>query len=208
MNNRRDYEWSDPDLSALYQATPRVEPPATLDERILSASRAAVAPRPVSILSRFRTFRFWAAPVALAATLILAVGLTPLLYQASEQSASLDMQTPPLAKPAAEADAGNRQELKAADRALPTAPAPAAPAPAAPAPAASSLSLPMERRKLDLLHSAPASVKEEAAQPLPAPRSPEAWLAEIAELRRQGRTAEAEARLAEFRRYYPDYPRR
>ena len=198
MNDPRNQEWSDPELSALYQTTPKVEPPAALDTRILSAARAAVAPRPVSILSRFHSFRFWAAPVALAATLMLAVGLTPLLYQASEQSALRDMQTPPAAKSAAEADAGNRQELKAADRALP----------AAPAPAASSLSLPMERRKADSLQSAPASVKEEAAQPLPAPRSPEAWLAEIAELRRQGRTAEAEARLAEFRRYYPDYPQR
>ncbi len=198
MNDPRNQEGSDPELSALYQATPKVEPPAALDARILSAARAAVAPRPVSMLSRFRTFRFWAAPVALAATLMLAVGLTPLLYQASEQSASLDMQTPPAAKSAAEADAGNRQELKAADRALP----------ATPAPAASSLSLPMERRKADPLQSAPASIKQEAAQPLHAPRSPEAWLAEIAELRRQGRTAEAEARLAEFRRYYPDYPQR
>lgn len=198
MNDPRNQEGSDPELSALYQATPKAEPPAALDARILSAARAAVAPRPVSMLSRFRTFRFWAAPVALAATLMLAVGLTPLLYQASEQSALRDMQTPPAAKSAAEADAGNRQELKAADRALP----------AAPAPAASSLSLPMERRKADSLQSAPASVKEEAAQPLHAPRSPEAWLAEIAELRRQGRTAEAEARLAEFRRHYPDYPQR
>ena len=196
MNDPRNQEWQDPKLSALYQATPKAEPPAALDARILSAARAAVAPRPVSMLSRFRGFRFWAAPVALAATLMLAVGLTPLLYQASEQSASRDMQTPPAAKSAAEADAGNRQELKAADRALP----------AAPAPAASSLSLPMERRKADPLQSAPASIKQEAAQPLHAPRSPEAWLAEIAELRRQGRTAEAEARLAEFRRHYPDYP--
>ncbi|MBK7982588.1 MAG: hypothetical protein IPK09_03025 [Candidatus Competibacteraceae bacterium] len=37
-------------------------------------------------------------------------------------------------------------------------------------------------------------------------RPPEEWLKEIAELRRQGRTVEAEAKLAEFRRRYPDYP--
>lgn len=199
MNDPRNQEGSDPELSALYQTTPKVEPPAALDARILSAARAAVAPRPVSMLSRFRGFRFWAAPVALAATLMLAVGLTPLLYQASEQSASRDMQTPPAAKSAAEADAGNRQELKAADRALPAAPAASEP---------SFSPAPMERRKAESLQSAPASVKQEAAQPLHAPRSPEAWLAEIAELRRQGRTAEAEARLAEFRRHYPDYPQR
>lgn len=203
MNNRHDYEWSDPELSALYQATPKVEPPAALDERILSAARAAVTPRPAPAIPRFRTFRFWAAPVALAATLILAVGLTPLLYQASQPSPALDMQTPPAVKPAAEADAANRQELKAADRALPAAPAAA---PAAPQPSFSPA--PMEQRKADSLQSAPASVKEEAAQPRQAPRSPEAWLAEIAKLRQQGRMAEAEASLAEFRRRYPDYPLR
>jgi hypothetical protein len=36
-------------------------------------------------------------------------------------------------------------------------------------------------------------------------RSPEEWLADIAELRRQGRIAEAEASLAKFRRRYSDY---
>lgn len=37
-------------------------------------------------------------------------------------------------------------------------------------------------------------------------RSPERWLQEIAELRRQGRIVEADASLAEFRRRYPDHP--
>ncbi len=64
----------------------------------------------------------------------------------------------------------------------------------------------MERRKLDLLQEAPATVEgETAVRQLKAERSPEAWLADIVELRRQGRTAEAEASLAEFRRRYPDY---
>ena len=202
MNDPRDHDWQDPELSAQYQALPKIEPPAALDARILTAARAAVAPRPVSILSRFRGFRFWAAPVALAATLILALGLTPLLYQASEQSASLDMQTPPLAKPAADAAPAGRRESQAADRALPAAPVAA---PAAPEPP--SLPLLKEQRKTDLLQSAPAVVEEKATvQPFKAERSPEAWLADIAELRRQGRTAEAEARLTEFRRRYPDYP--
>jgi hypothetical protein len=66
--------------------------------------------------------------------------------------------------------------------------------------------MPMERRKLDLLQEAPAMMEDETAvRQLKAERSPEEWLAEIAELRRQGRTVEAEARLAEFRRRYPDY---
>lgn len=36
--------------------------------------------------------------------------------------------------------------------------------------------------------------------------SPQAWLVRIAELRKQGRTREAEESLAEFRKRYPDYP--
>ena len=204
MNDPRDHDWQDPELSAQYQALPKVEPPAALDARILTAARAAVAPRPVSILSRFRGFRFWAAPVALAATLILAVGLAPLIRQADERDVLMDFKTPSSAKPAAEADAApaGRRESQAADRALPAAPVAA---PAAPEPP--SLPLLKEQRKTDLLQSAPAVVEEKATvQPFKAERSPEAWLADIAELRRQGRTAEAEARLAEFRRHYPDYP--
>ena len=66
--------------------------------------------------------------------------------------------------------------------------------------------MPMERRKADLLQEAPAAVeKETTVRQLKAERSPTEWLAEIAELRQQGRTAEAEASLAEFRRRYPDY---
>lgn len=36
--------------------------------------------------------------------------------------------------------------------------------------------------------------------------SPEAWLARIAEMRKQGRVKEADESLAEFRKRYPDYP--
>ncbi|MBL8250454.1 MAG: hypothetical protein JNK31_02170 [Candidatus Competibacter sp.] len=45
-----------------------------------------------------------------------------------------------------------------------------------------------------------------ARRELRADRSPEQWLEDINQLRRQGRTAEADARLAEFRRRYPDHP--
>ena len=50
----------------------------------------------------------------------------------------------------------------------------------------------------------PANEEAKSLQQPADQRSPAAWRAEIAELRRQGRTAEAEARLAEFRRQYPD----
>jgi len=36
-------------------------------------------------------------------------------------------------------------------------------------------------------------------------RTPDQWIAEIRRLRQEGRTAEAEASLAEFRKRYPYY---
>ena len=200
MNDLRDQEWQDQELSALYQAIPKVEPPPWLDDQILTAARAAVAPRPAPTIPRFRRIGFWAAPVALAATLIMAVGLVQLTREAGEREPSLDMKVQSSAKPAAEADAAptSRLESMATDRALPKPAAPSAPEPSA--------SMPMERRKADLLQEAPAAVeKETTVRQLKAERSPTEWLAEIAELRQQGRTAEAEASLAEFRRRYPDY---
>ncbi|RLJ64839.1 hypothetical protein [Sulfurisoma sediminicola] len=54
---------------------------------------------------------------------------------------------------------------------------------------------------------APAAVqmKREAKAAAPAARSPEAWLEEIRRLRREGRAAEAQAQLEEFRRAHPDF---
>ncbi|MBL8252322.1 MAG: hypothetical protein JNJ76_01800 [Candidatus Competibacter sp.] len=68
-----------------------------------------------------------------------------------------------------------------------------------------------ERKKEATLNIAPASAAAQGEEGKLdwnrlTDRSPAEWLKEIAELRRQGRTAEAEARLSEFRRQYPDYP--
>lgn len=203
MNHNPHDELQDEALSALYQTTrDGVEPPPWLDDRILTAARAAVAPRPVPTISRFRRIGFWAAPVALAATLIMTVGIVQWARETGEWQTPMEMKRPSSAKPAAEMDAASvgRLELHAVDRALPVAP------PASPAPK-SVASMPLERRKADLLQEAPATMESEAAvRQLKAERSPEEWLADIAELRRQGRTAEAEASLTEFRRRYPDYP--
>lgn len=54
--------------------------------------------------------------------------------------------------------------------------------------------------KVDRL--APASLTATEKEGL----SPEAWLRRIAELRKQGKHAEADASLAEFKKRYPDYP--
>jgi hypothetical protein len=187
-------------LSALYQATrERVEPPAWLDQQILAAARGAIDLRPVATKRwRFPAFRFWATPVAVAATILLAVGLAPLMEQNLRQEASpTPMKAQSLPAPAAELDVAPpvRLESSAADRALPAAPPPAPPA----EPALTKRQLPALRE------AAPATVNEEATTEWdPVDRSAEEWLAEIAELRRQGRTAEADARLAEFQRHYPE----
>ena len=77
---------------------------------------------------------------------------------------------------------------------------------AAPAPAADAESTGMlgsERRKP--LAEPALEAKREAATALPQ-KSPEAWLEEIRSLRRQGRLAEVERSLREFRTAYPAYP--
>ncbi|HUM92728.1 MAG TPA: hypothetical protein PLM32_15385 [Candidatus Competibacter sp.] len=68
-----------------------------------------------------------------------------------------------------------------------------------------------ERKKEATLNTAPAPAAAQGEEGKLdwnrlTDHSPAEWLKEIAELRRQGRTAEAEARLSEFRRQYPDYP--
>ena len=191
MNHHPPDEFQDHALSALYQTTrDGVEPPAWLDKQVLAAARAAVASPPAPPLSRFRSFRFWTVPVALAATLIMAVGLVQLTRETGEWGSSMDMKAQSVAPSAAEMDAApaGRMELKAADRAMP-----------AGLPAPSAMEQPLQR-------AAPTVINEEAAiLKQKADRSPEEWLAEIAEWRRQGRTVEAEASLMEFRRRYPDY---
>jgi hypothetical protein len=75
--------------------------------------------------------------------------------------------------------------------------APAAEAPrAAPAPAPAPAA------------SAPARRADSAERAVPAeraPRTPAQWIADIRRLRNEGRTAEAEASLVEFRKLYPWY---
>ena len=206
-------EIHDERLSERYRAACNAEPPAWLDQRILAAAQAAVKTRPTPAIPWLwpRVSRFWAAPVALAATVVLAVGLWRGLPPASELGGTPapmeEKAAPSLARPAAELNAAR---AKSADTAV-------AP-PAAPSPALPSSAKPDEQR-LMRPRAMPEPARSESFQVAPARRpadeeatsfqqpadrrSPSAWRAEITELRRQGRTAEAEARLAEFRRQYP-----
>jgi len=186
----------DEKVSAGYRALGGEEPPRALDEAILAAARK----RP----SR------WRVPLSIAAVLVLAVGVTlrmlpqrpeaesvalaPQVMQTPRPAASPPAPARDQAKPAAGAEAA--AEVAAADAlaesrmrsdiaAKPTSRASAARAPAAAGAAAESSVLAGKLARAEL--------------------SPQAWLERIAELRKQGRTREAEESLAEFRKRYPDY---
>jgi hypothetical protein len=82
-------------------------------------------------------------------------------------------------------------------------PAPAARPYAAPAPAAKQAPLTTDRRSAtsDLRSPAVAALIAELDQ-----RPASEWLARIASLRRDGRSSDADALVAEFKRRFPDEP--
>ncbi len=235
MNDAHD-DRRDPELSRLYKQASHAEPPPALDAAILAAARAGAAPQ--------RPPRPWwrrlQAPLALAATVVLAVVLTlsmdrnpppdgeiPATPSGKERPPATE-QLAPASRNAAEALAPAAPARKEAQRPKATpekhtpatspqdSPHPAAPtavqgapgagaAKAAPAPAADAESADMlgsERRKP--LAEPALEAKREAATALPQ-KSPETWFEEIRSLRRQGRLAEAERSLREFRTAYPAY---
>ena len=237
MSDPRDTEFHDEDLSALYRVTRDPEPPAWLDQRILTAANAA--PQPVQTLapppSRRRRTRLWAVPAALAATVVLAVGIVRLARESGEWGPLPENKTlHSTAESAAEANATAIGRAQFSDHDRPSSPAvelrptmplgeavrvapqslPALPAAAPPVKLEPELmprrAAPAEReRQQELLRAVPTDRRADqgaALQDRLDRYSPEEWLAAIAELRRQGRTAEADAKLAEFRRRYPDYP--
>ena len=162
-------------------------------------------------------------PVALAATIIMAVGMVRLTWEAGEWDARMDrpMQTSSLAESAAEADAA-RPERREREAAKPqpaaTLSLPASASPTITAPARMMRMAPPsvrgeeermsdEQRLRNILQTKPATRDEDTKRPQQqTDRSPEEWLAHIARLRQQGRIAEAQASFEEFRRRYPHYP--
>ena len=237
MSDPHDAEFHDEDLSALYRVTRDPEPPAWLDQRILTAANAA--PQPVQTLapppSRRRRTRLWAVPAALAATVVLAVGIVRLTRESGEWGPLPENKTlHSTAESAAEADATAAGRAQSSNHDRPSPPAvelrptmplgeavrvapqslPALPAAAPPVKLEEELMprrpAPAEReRARDWFRAAPTGQRVDqgaASQDRSDRYSPEEWLAAIAELRRQGRTVEADAKLAEFRRRYPNYP--
>jgi len=173
--NRRPPQPLDAEERALAARLPRPqgrsEPGADLDARILAAARTAIAPaRPGTAVRR----RSWIAPTAIAASLLLAVGLA---WQLRPPPA-LEAPVPAITATSAAADAGGDAM---ASPALEAAPAPAAvAAPSADLAQHKPVSQPLEPPREASLEDAISALHAEAentaiaAAPPPAPPAPAA----------------------------------
>lgn len=205
-------ETSDRDLSELYRAGAREEPPAALDNAVLQSARRQATARSASVRSTFGTP--WRSGLALAAVVVLAISLVATLRDHDERRwqspGDSESQQRPATQPAApDSSVDAETELKAQDRARRALP-PARPA--APTESAESRRL-IERDERPSASKAPAPPVAERSEAGAATSpeqeeqlSPEEWLHRIAALRQQGRVAEADQSLARFRVRYPDHP--
>lgn len=166
----------DEQVSAGYRALGSEEPPRALDDAILAAARRSP--------TRWRVpHARWRIPLSIAAVLVLAVGVTLRMLPQQPDAESVAL----------------------APRVMET-PRPKAPAQAA-APAREQ-NRPDARAKASAevaIGVAPSPMRSEVAAKLAKTElAPQAWLARIAELRKEGRKREADESLAEFRKRYPD----
>ena len=214
-------EERDPKVSKRYRGLGREEPPRDVDERILAASRRATS------AGRHR----WAASLAAAAVLVLAVGVA-LHVERNQPKEDVVARAEPAkpAPPAAPVPAftpdPKPQEPSREMRARPQSRAAPAPAPAPQAAPAPRMEDARRERSPDELARTEAAASEaranseiaarrDAQKPAAqagarpelakAQQSPEQWLERIAQLRREGKQEEADRQLAEFGRAYPDY---
>ena len=171
-------EERDPRVSRRYRELGSEEPPPSLDQAILAASRRSAAPR-----------RRWYVPLAVAAAAVLAVGIA---LHIERERPDAGMPTEPAeaprdavrnAPPAVSGGAA-RESRPQAERRSKEERSEAQGAPAAPAP---------------IPQTAPA------ARAMSDAATPERLLERIAELRKQGRHEEADKALEDFKRRYPDY---
>jgi hypothetical protein len=183
-----------------------LEPPAELDRIVLRQARDAIeGERPMRLFGMPR----WAAPVAIAATLVL--GLSVVLKTGMEPSDRIpEVRVENIARevrvegiaPEVRVE-GIAQRIDPSDAQVATPPA-VAPAPAPPnAPAASdAVVVDLASPPVMATASAPARAGEAAAAWR---RDARSWQAEIERLRASGDTARADAELAEFNRQYRAY---
>jgi len=223
----------DKELAALYREASRETPSAGLDARILAAARAtAPVPRRAtnSWVNRWKVQFALAATVVISTTVTLLVldeeagrldspdsgarmkrAAPPAAAEPAAQSAPAPASAPPAAAPkpaaalrkeASVQDASPRADREEATRVLREAP-PAAKAEAA-APEVSRSTGSVSSGESKAAAGAPAARRADSVERAPA-RTPDQWIADIRRLRQEGKTAEAEASLAEFRKLYPWY---
>ncbi len=121
MSKPRDRE-----LSRIYRDADAPEPPQRIDDAILAASRRAAGAGPRS--ARTGLARRWQVPVALAATVILTVTLTLMVFEQPNELETMQS-LPVIREPAAPGAGAPAQSPSAESR--PAAPAPAKPMPKA-----------------------------------------------------------------------------
>lgn len=179
----------DPEVARRYRELQREEPPSALDDAIRAAARREAESRPAPLVAPPARRRCYV-PLAAAAVIVLSVAVTWNLQQAEpDPELGLPDSLPPRLAPA---------------------PVPTAPAAPQAAPAVSDRStaatpgVPVESAGAERQSERGASV-ESSAKPVDRELSPEAWLAHIIELRREGLHAQADESYAAFRRRYPEY---
>jgi hypothetical protein len=236
MSSREDadrmldrYLQGDSTLSKIYQGTTSGTPSAALDAAILAKARAAAEER--ALMRRKRALQRWMIPASLAAALALTVGLVTFMSEhggaplAPEQPIGQRQQPAELSAPEAplpqQGEATRQPQKSSFDEQVPRKQADTLRSDVVTPESGSSQALqpatsaPVQPNLLkgEARHEQPQIEKTgKTDQRVPAgaaaepASSPQEWLRQIAELRKQGRLNEAQASLAEFRRRYPDYP--
>lgn len=194
----------DDSLSRHYRELAREEPPASLDAAVLAAAKDAVRPR-----ARSR----WMGPVAVAAVLVLGLGIA-LRMQVEQPGVETAAPAPPGSAEYPVAPPPADEAPVAVERAA-SAPAPTAalaPSPSREAAPMQSMIAPEPRAQSKLGSAAEGIAPQRAkraelaaADAAPARDAREAELERIARLRAEGRHGEADKALEEFRRKHPDY---
>jgi hypothetical protein len=172
-------------LSRLYRRLPANEPPHALDERVRQFARTQAGPPPARSKSPCLAPLAFAASVLLSVALVLAIVFGPQAVKV---------------KSAEDAPRVFRAVVLSGEHAIAQA--------ARPPKAARAAMHEIEPRfnQDPRLYSSDPPRSRTAASTEEAARSPAAWLADIAALRRAGRGAEASMEFHRFRAAFPNYP--
>jgi len=217
-------------LSSLYMQKQGEEPSVEVDQTILQAARAAISKKTAA------TGPFsgsWQVPAALAAVLVLVVGITLTLERQVDLKSDRMEHYAPTSEPPAAANisdqkpATGKTRLQTEDKtrrnqslstgntvpAMPGAVSSPAP-PAKPQPAregaekATTLQTEPATETDSTLQDQSVIRQEQELKPLEAEplQTEDRWIQSIRQLVKQGKVDEAEKQLADFRRVYPGYP--